>query len=175
MVPPIAAPAYLLTDVTSGQVIVAESADERRDPASLTKLMTATVALDQLSLNDRVTVTPAAVAAEVVAARSGEATRTTSAAISRDRPRSTNTPTRLSRVTPSARRRSTTTAESSGSSPGTSEIATVASKAWMAGSLMSDVTTDVEATRIGALDYLAGSSPTVEAAFHSLALDFHAD
>jgi serine-type D-Ala-D-Ala carboxypeptidase (penicillin-binding protein 5/6) len=39
--PPIAAPAYLLTDVTSGQVIVAENADERRDPASLTKLMTA--------------------------------------------------------------------------------------------------------------------------------------
>ena len=39
--PPIAAPAYLLVDVTSGQVIVAENADQRRDPASITKLMTA--------------------------------------------------------------------------------------------------------------------------------------
>jgi D-alanyl-D-alanine carboxypeptidase (penicillin-binding protein 5/6) len=39
--PAIAAPAYLLLDVTSGQSIVAERADERREPASLTKLMTA--------------------------------------------------------------------------------------------------------------------------------------
>ncbi len=39
--PPIAAPAYLLMDVTSGQVIVADNADAQRDPASLTKLMTA--------------------------------------------------------------------------------------------------------------------------------------
>ncbi len=39
--PTIAAPSYLLLDVTSGQTIVAENADERRDPASLTKLMTA--------------------------------------------------------------------------------------------------------------------------------------
>ena len=42
--PVIAAQAYLLLDVASGQVIVAESADERRDPASLTKLMTAYLA-----------------------------------------------------------------------------------------------------------------------------------
>jgi len=34
--PVIAAQAYLLLDVASGQVIVAESADERLDPASLT-------------------------------------------------------------------------------------------------------------------------------------------
>ena len=39
--PPIDAPVYLLTDVTSGQVILADNADARRDPASLTKLMTA--------------------------------------------------------------------------------------------------------------------------------------
>ena len=39
--PAIAAPSYLLLDVTSGQTIVAERADERREPASLTKLMTA--------------------------------------------------------------------------------------------------------------------------------------
>jgi D-alanyl-D-alanine carboxypeptidase (penicillin-binding protein 5/6) len=39
--PAIAAPSYLLQDVTSGQTIVAERVDERREPASLTKLMTA--------------------------------------------------------------------------------------------------------------------------------------
>jgi D-alanyl-D-alanine carboxypeptidase (penicillin-binding protein 5/6) len=39
--PGIAAQAYLLLDVASGQVIASENADERRDPASLTKLMTA--------------------------------------------------------------------------------------------------------------------------------------
>ncbi|MET0682554.1 MAG: D-alanyl-D-alanine carboxypeptidase family protein [Casimicrobiaceae bacterium] len=39
--PGIAAQSYLLLDVASGQVIAAENADERRDPASLTKLMTA--------------------------------------------------------------------------------------------------------------------------------------
>ena len=40
-VPAISAPSYLLQDIASGQAIVAESADERREPASLTKLMTA--------------------------------------------------------------------------------------------------------------------------------------
>jgi D-alanyl-D-alanine carboxypeptidase (penicillin-binding protein 5/6) len=39
--PGIAAAAWQLTDVTSGQTLVAANADERRDPASLTKLMTA--------------------------------------------------------------------------------------------------------------------------------------
>jgi D-alanyl-D-alanine carboxypeptidase (penicillin-binding protein 5/6) len=39
--PTVNARAYVLLDVTSGQVIVDQSADERRDPASLTKLMTA--------------------------------------------------------------------------------------------------------------------------------------
>jgi D-alanyl-D-alanine carboxypeptidase (penicillin-binding protein 5/6) len=39
--PSIAAAAYVLVDVTSGQTLVAANADERRDPASLTKLMTA--------------------------------------------------------------------------------------------------------------------------------------
>ena len=37
----IAAKAYLLVDILSGQTIVAQSADEAREPASLTKLMTA--------------------------------------------------------------------------------------------------------------------------------------
>jgi D-alanyl-D-alanine carboxypeptidase (penicillin-binding protein 5/6) len=39
--PGIAASAYLLLDFASGTPIVAQNADERRDPASLTKLMTA--------------------------------------------------------------------------------------------------------------------------------------
>ena len=39
--PPIAAKAYVLVDALSGQTLVAQSADERREPASLTKLMTA--------------------------------------------------------------------------------------------------------------------------------------
>ncbi len=39
--PAIAAKAYLLVDVLSGQTLVAQNADEAREPASLTKLMTA--------------------------------------------------------------------------------------------------------------------------------------
>ena len=39
--PAITAQAYVLLDVASGQVIVAQNGDARRDPASLTKLMTA--------------------------------------------------------------------------------------------------------------------------------------
>ena len=42
--PVIAAQAHLLLDVVSGTVIASENADERRDPASLTKLMTAYLA-----------------------------------------------------------------------------------------------------------------------------------
>jgi serine-type D-Ala-D-Ala carboxypeptidase (penicillin-binding protein 5/6) len=39
--PPIAAKAYLLLDYTSGQILVGHNPDERIEPASLTKLMTA--------------------------------------------------------------------------------------------------------------------------------------
>jgi serine-type D-Ala-D-Ala carboxypeptidase (penicillin-binding protein 5/6) len=39
--PSVAATAHLLVDVTSGQTLEAVNADQRRDPASLTKLMTA--------------------------------------------------------------------------------------------------------------------------------------
>ena len=39
--PAVAAKAYLLVDVLSGQALVAQNADEPREPASLTKLMTA--------------------------------------------------------------------------------------------------------------------------------------
>ena len=35
--PPIAAKSFLLVDVVSGQTLVAQSADEPREPASLTK------------------------------------------------------------------------------------------------------------------------------------------
>jgi serine-type D-Ala-D-Ala carboxypeptidase (penicillin-binding protein 5/6) len=39
--PPIAASSFVLVDMTSGQTLLAQNADEKRDPASLTKLMTA--------------------------------------------------------------------------------------------------------------------------------------
>ena len=54
--PAIGAPAYLLVDLSSGQGIVGEAADERREPASLTKLMTAYLAF--AALRDKA-ITPA--------------------------------------------------------------------------------------------------------------------
>jgi D-alanyl-D-alanine carboxypeptidase (penicillin-binding protein 5/6) len=47
-IPAIDAPAWLLLDTLSGQVIAAQSADAQRDPASLTKLMTAYIVFDAL-------------------------------------------------------------------------------------------------------------------------------
>lgn len=47
-VPSAAAAAWLVTDVTSAQTLAAQNADERRDPASLTKLMTAYVVFGAL-------------------------------------------------------------------------------------------------------------------------------
>ncbi len=46
--PALAAAAYVLVDTTSGQTLAAVNADERRDPASLTKLMTAYVVFGAL-------------------------------------------------------------------------------------------------------------------------------
>ncbi|MFO1399392.1 MAG: D-alanyl-D-alanine carboxypeptidase family protein [Burkholderiales bacterium] len=46
--PAVAAAAWQLVDVTSGQVLAGAAADERRDPASLTKLMTAYLAFGAL-------------------------------------------------------------------------------------------------------------------------------
>ena len=46
--PPIAAKAYVLVDTLSGQTLVAQGADEPREPASLTKLMTAYIAFRAL-------------------------------------------------------------------------------------------------------------------------------
>ena len=59
--PEIAAKAYLLMDVTSGQVLAAKDPDKPVEPASLTKLMTAYVVFDALksgkiSLSQRFTV-----------------------------------------------------------------------------------------------------------------------
>lgn len=53
--PGVNAPAYVLLDVTSGQTILAQNADQRREPASLTKLMTAYLTF--AALRDR-TLTP---------------------------------------------------------------------------------------------------------------------
>lgn len=46
--PEVAARAYLLMDVTSGQVLAAKEADQPVEPASLTKLMTAYIVFDAL-------------------------------------------------------------------------------------------------------------------------------
>lgn len=46
--PALAAEAYLLKDLNSDQVLVAQNSDERREPASLTKLMTAYLAFQAL-------------------------------------------------------------------------------------------------------------------------------
>ncbi len=46
--PAAAASAWLVTDVTSGQALASSNADERRDPASLTKLMTAYIVFGAL-------------------------------------------------------------------------------------------------------------------------------
>lgn len=46
--PTVAAAAWQLIDVTSGQTLASANADERRDPASLTKLMTAYVVFEAL-------------------------------------------------------------------------------------------------------------------------------
>lgn len=60
--PVIADHASLIADLQTGSVLYGTNADARWPLASLTKLMTATVVLDTLGLNGRVTVTPAAVA-----------------------------------------------------------------------------------------------------------------
>lgn len=67
--PAIVASAYVLFDVTSGQMLLAHNADERRDPASLTKIMTAYLAFTALrdkaiTPSQQVTVSDAAWRAE---------------------------------------------------------------------------------------------------------------
>jgi len=70
--PAIIASSYLLLDVTSGQTIVAERADERREPASLTKLMTAYLVF--AALRDK-TITPAQMVTVSAAAWHAEGSR----------------------------------------------------------------------------------------------------
>ena len=70
--PVIAAQAYLLLDVASGQVIAAENADERREPASLTKLMTAYLAF--AALRDK-SITPSQMVTVSTAAWHAEGSR----------------------------------------------------------------------------------------------------
>ena len=70
--PVIAAQAYLLLDVASGQVIASESANERREPASLTKLMTAYLAF--AALRDKA-ITPSQIVTVTRAAWHAEGSR----------------------------------------------------------------------------------------------------
>jgi len=67
--PPIAAKAYVLVDTLSGQTLLGQSADEPREPASLTKLMTAYLVFKalrdkQLTPSQMVSVSPKAWRAE---------------------------------------------------------------------------------------------------------------
>ncbi|MGH9283421.1 MAG: D-alanyl-D-alanine carboxypeptidase family protein, partial [Acidimicrobiales bacterium] len=52
--------AGILVDAASGKVVWSQNADAQRAPASLTKVLTALVVLDQANLDDNVTVTPEA-------------------------------------------------------------------------------------------------------------------
>ena len=70
--PPIAARAWILVDALSGQTLAAQAPDDRFDPASLTKLMTAYVvfaALRDHALEEDRPVTPSARAASAPGAR----------------------------------------------------------------------------------------------------------
>lgn len=50
--PELSAQAYILVDMETGQVLAEKNADERRSPASTTKIMTALVALENANLED---------------------------------------------------------------------------------------------------------------------------
>jgi D-alanyl-D-alanine carboxypeptidase (penicillin-binding protein 5/6) len=70
--PPIAARAWILVDALSGQTLAASAADDRFEPASLTKLMTAYVAFDALrdgELTEDKMVTPSQGAAKAGGSR----------------------------------------------------------------------------------------------------------
>lgn len=63
--PPVSAAAWILLDAETGQVIAEHNADERREPASITKVMTAYIAFDEIrkghaSLDDEVLISEAA-------------------------------------------------------------------------------------------------------------------
>ena len=50
--PEIAATSYILMDAVTGEIIVEENADEALPPASLTKIMTAYIAVEEINLTD---------------------------------------------------------------------------------------------------------------------------
>lgn len=54
--PEVSSPSALLVDCTTGTVLLEKNADERREPASTTKVMTALVVLENADLNEQVTV-----------------------------------------------------------------------------------------------------------------------
>ncbi|MDR3593052.1 MAG: D-alanyl-D-alanine carboxypeptidase [Negativicutes bacterium] len=56
--PDIAAKSAIVIEATTGKVLYSKNADERRYPASTTKMMTLIVALEQGNLNDMVTASP---------------------------------------------------------------------------------------------------------------------
>jgi serine-type D-Ala-D-Ala carboxypeptidase (penicillin-binding protein 5/6) len=58
--PAVGMAAGILVDAATGKVIWSQNADAERAPASLTKVLTALVVLDQANLDDNVTVTPEA-------------------------------------------------------------------------------------------------------------------
>ena len=57
-VPSLTAQAALVADLQSGTIFYSENADKRWPTASITKLMTASVALDHFTLDQRITITP---------------------------------------------------------------------------------------------------------------------
>jgi len=63
--PAIEARAFLLADYTTGTILLARNEHEKLPPASLTKVMTAILALENSSLSDVVTVSERAAAAEL--------------------------------------------------------------------------------------------------------------
>lgn len=72
--PPVSAPAYVVRGGSDQAIVAARAPDARRAPASITKLMTVLVALEQAQLDDVVTISPgaAAVGESSVGLRPGE-------------------------------------------------------------------------------------------------------
>lgn len=63
--PKISAAAAILIDASTGQILYAKKADQRRSPASLTKIMTAMIALEYGELDDIVTISSRAAGVSV--------------------------------------------------------------------------------------------------------------
>lgn len=62
--PDILATSAILIEATTGRVIYEKNPDEQRPPASLTKMMTGILALENLKLHDKTTITPEAIAVD---------------------------------------------------------------------------------------------------------------